>query len=267
MRPADRVRRLLERPRLLLAAAVVLQWLTALAVGLRANDLDLGALGLVDVLVLGPLALLLAARIAGRIGGAALAAWTLLLWVALPWLAPAFTLASYDATLRDDVLPLALGLTGDAGYAAGVATLLAVELATRRGRNERLLGALALAVLGATLLVRGGSGSLSLDALQASMTGLREYFWSQRLLQWLPLAGVIAVARRSPPLALLLGAWLGSVLVLRVARTGVGFEGGELFRALLPGLPALVLLAAALPLLVPTLATRLGPLARPAEVP
>lgn len=267
MPPADRVRRLLERPRLLLVAAVVLQWLTTLAVALRASDVEVGALGLVDVLLLGPLALLLAARIAGRIGGAALAAWTLLLWVALPWLAPAFTLASYDATLRDDVLPLVLGVTGDGGYAAGVAALLAVEAATRRGRNERLVGALLLAVLGATLLVRGGSGSLSLDALQANLTGLREYFWSQRLLQWLPLAGVVAVARRSLPLAILLGGWLGSVLVFRAARTGVGFEGGELFRALLPGLPALVLLAAALPLLVPTLATRLGRLARPAEVP
>jgi hypothetical protein len=267
MRPAERLQLLLGRPRLLLAGAIVLQWLTTLAVGLRANDVDLGARGFVNVLVLGPLALFYGARIAGRIGGAALAAWTLLIWVALPWLAPAFTLASYDATLRDDVLPLALGLTGDGGYLAGVAALLAVEAAIRRGRNEMLLGALLLAFLAATLLVRGGSGSFSLDALQANMAGLREYFWSQRLLQWLPLAGVVAVARRSVPLAVLLGGWLGSVLVFRAARTGVGFENGEFFRVLLPALPAYILLAAALPLLVPTLATRLSPQARPLEAP
>ena len=41
-------------------------------------------------------------------------------------------------------------------------------------------------------------------------------------------------------------------------------EDGELFRALLPALPAYGLLFASLPLLVPTLAARLGPLARPA---
>jgi hypothetical protein len=46
---------------------------------------------------------------------------------------------------------------------------------------------------------------------------------------------------------------------------GIGFENGEVVRVLLPALPACVLLAAALPLLVPTLATRLGALARPVE--
>ena len=265
MRPAERVRRLLDRAHLLLAGAVALQWLTTLVVGLRANEVDLGVAGLVNVVVLGPLALLLAFRLARRVGGDALGAWTLLLWVALPWLAPVFTLASYDATRRDDVLPLVLGLTGDGGYAAGVAALLAVEASTRRRRTEVTIGALLLALLAATLLLRGGSsGTLSLDALQANMAGLRENFWSQRVLQWLPLAGVVAVARRSVPLALLLGAWFGSVFVLRAARTDVGFENGEFFRVLLPALPAYVLLAAALPLLVPTLAARLGPLARPA---
>ena len=48
------------------------------------------------------------------------------------------------------------------------------------------------------------------------------------------------------------------------AQPGIGVEDGELFRALLPAFPAYVLLAASLPLLVPTLAARLGPLARPA---
>jgi hypothetical protein len=52
--------------------------------------------------------------------------------------------------------------------------------------------------------------------------------------------------------------------VVGAARVGTGFEDGELVRVLLPALPAYLLLAAALPLLVPTLAARLGPLARPA---
>jgi hypothetical protein len=83
------------------------------------------------------------------------------------------------------------------------------------------------------------------------------------VLQWLPIAGAIAVARRSVPAALALALWLGGYVVVRAAQP-VGLEGGELFRALLPAFPAYVLLAASLPLLVPTLAARLGPLARPA---
>ena len=99
------------------------------------------------------------------------------------------------------------------------------------------------------------------------MAGLREYFWSQRVLQWLPLAGVVAVARRSAQLAILLGAWLGGYAAFRLTSGSATFENGEFFRLLLPALPAYVLLAAALPLLVPTLAARLGPLARPATIP
>lgn len=91
-----------------------------------------------------------------------------------------------------------------------------------------------------------------------NMAGLREYFWSQRLLQWLPLAGTIAVARRSMPLALLLGGWMLSFGVVEGSQPAAGLDGGGIFRVLLPALPAYVLLGAAIPLLVPTLAVRLG---------
>ena len=91
-----------------------------------------------------------------------------------------------------------------------------------------------------------------------NMAGLREFFWSQRLLQWLPLAGTIAVARRSVPLALLLGGWMLSFGVVLGSQPDAGLEGGGIFRVLLPALPAYVLLVAAIPLLVPTLAVRLG---------
>ena len=40
------------------------------------------------------------------------------------------------------------------------------------------------------------------------MSNLREFTWSARVLQWLPLAGALAVARRSLPAAGLLLAWL-----------------------------------------------------------
>jgi hypothetical protein len=246
----------------------VLQWVTTLVVALRADSVDIGALGLFNVIVLGPLAIVAALCVAGSVGGVALGAWTLLVWVAMPWVAPVFTLPKYDSTMRDDVLPLVLGLTGDAGYAEGVAILGALALMTRRSRATTALSAGTLLVLAAVWLSRTpGVEGLSLDALQGNLAGLREFFFSQRLLQWLPLAGVIAVARRSVPLALALGGWLGGYVAFRLTSTEATFENGEFFRLLLPALPAYVLLAAALPLLVPTLAARLGPLARPATVP
>ena len=101
-------------------------------------------------------------------------------------------------------------------------------------------------------------GPVDWGQFTSNMAGLREFFWSQRLLQWLPLAGAIAVARRSVPLALLLGGWMLSFGVVLGSQPDAGLEGGGIFRVLLPALPAYVVLAAAIPLLVPTLAVRLG---------
>lgn len=268
MRPAERLEQLLARPLLLVAGAVTLQWLTTLIVALRADSVDLDAMAVLNVLVLGPLAIVCALRVTASVGGVALGAWTLLVWVAVPWFAPTFTLTKYDTTVRDDVLPIAMGLTGGSGYAEGVAILAALALLTRRTRVTTTLGALVFLVLAAVWLRRvPGVDGLSLEVLQANLASLREYFFSQRLLLWLPLAGVIAVARRSVPLALALGGWLGGYVIFRAASSSATFENGEFFRLLLPALPAYVLLAAALPLLVPTLAARLGPLARPAGIP
>lgn len=293
---------LLERPGRLLVAATLLQWLTTAVVALRADDVPIGAIELLNVLVLAPVALVCAYRIAAAVGGAALGAWTLLVWVATPLLMPAVTLASYDATLRDEVLPLGLGLTPEPGYAAGVALLVAAALlaatgaartvaaglatatavlltpeavlfavpaalallAARRPKELGLfLAALAPALVVALVWRQPSFDGVSLDRLDGHFAGLREYFWSQRVLQWLPIAGAIAIGRRSVPLAILVGGWFGAFLLAQATRAGVGFDDGELFRVLLPALPAYVLLGAALPLLVPTLAARLGPLARP----
>ena len=257
--------RLAERPLALVGAAVVLQWLTTLVVALEAGW-SREPLQVVNVFLLGPAAVVAVYKLAASVGGVALGAWSLLVWVSAPWLARPLTLASYDSTVRDDVLPLALGLTPDRGYAEGVAILVAVALLTDRTRLIRAAGALVLGALVVVWLTHLPVPDLSRAAFDGAMAGLREYFWSQRLLQWLPIAGAIGVARRSVPLALTLAGWLGAYLVLRWAHPGGGFENGEIFRELLPALPAYVVLVSALPLLVPTLAARLGALARPASV-
>jgi hypothetical protein len=207
--------------------------------------------------------------------------------------------------MRDDVLPLVLGLEPERGFAAGAALLVAAALLIVPGRTWTLgvgvaLGAAAvlepatlvfaiaagLAFLVerrprslawaaavvlpfvAALLVRHGLdiADRSDAAFDGSMAGLREYFWSQRLLQWLPIAGAIAVGRRSLSLAVLLGGGFLAFGIAQAALPEASFADGLLFELLLPGLPVYVLLAAALPLLVPTLATRLGDDARPVEL-
>ena len=93
------------------------------------------------------------------------------------------------------------------------------------------------------------------DHLHINLLQLREVFWSMRVLEWVPLAGAIAVARRSVPAALLLSVWFWSFFVFKGSAEGASVEGGSFWRLVMPGVPALLIMVAALPLLVP----RLGP--------
>ena len=65
---------------------------------------------------------------------------------------------------------------------------------------------------------------------------LREYFWSARLLEWLPIAGAIGVARRSLPLAGLLATWFGAFLVVK-GTTPSTVASGSFFRFIMPACP------------------------------
>ena len=92
------------------------------------------------------------------------------------------------------------------------------------------------------------------------MAGLREYFWSQRLLQWLPLAGA-SPSRDARALALLARRLDGLVRRRpRVAACARVRAARLLPRACCPPCRPTSLLVAAIPLLVPTLlrGSRLG---------
>ena len=93
---------------------------------------------------------------------------------------------------------------------------------------------------------------------KTEMDQLREFFWSSRLAQWAPIAGVIAVARRSSHNAALLAGWLAAFVVVKGFSPAASIESGSFWRLLMPAWPAYLLLFAAIPLLVPTLAGRLG---------
>jgi hypothetical protein len=105
---------------------------------------------------------------------------------------------------------------------------------------------------------------ISADHWRNEMNSLREFFWSARLAEWAPFAGLLAVLRvRRGAIAGLLAGWLGAFIVFKGFSPRASIEGNTFWRLLMPAWPAYLLLFAAIPLLVPTLARRLGSRVRP----
>jgi hypothetical protein len=100
---------------------------------------------------------------------------------------------------------------------------------------------------------------LNVDHFREQLDGFREFFWSERLVEWTPFAGLIAVLRvRRGAIAALLGGWLAAFVVVKGFSERANVESGSFWRLLMPAWPAYLLLFAAIPLLVPTLPRRLG---------
>jgi hypothetical protein len=107
------------------------------------------------------------------------------------------------------------------------------------------------------------------ETLGDNLASLREVFWSMRVLQWLPFAGAIAVARRSIPLAVFVSLWFWSFFLLKGSSTEASVDSGSFFRFLIPAVPAYLLFFAALPLLIPRYGAELAQktaLAKPGAV-
>ncbi len=94
--------------------------------------------------------------------------------------------------------------------------------------------------------------TVDLDRFKANMAGLREWFWSARLLQWVPFAGTLAIARRSLPAAGLLAGWFFAIAIVKGAAADSSIDSGSFFRFLMPAFPAYLLMLAFIPTLVPT---------------
>jgi hypothetical protein len=153
--------------------------------------------------------------------------------------------------------------------AALVPSLLVLALWKERG-----LGRIPAFSLGEAELAMGSGlaalgpldGYLELDGdhWREQMNQLREFFWSARLAQWAPFAGLLAVLRvRRTPVAALLGGWLAAFLLVKGFSTRADIQANTFWRLLMPAWPAYLLLFASIPLLVPTLARRLGDRLRP----
>jgi hypothetical protein len=77
---------------------------------------------------------------------------------------------------------------------------------------------------------------------------VREYSWSRRILEYLPLAGFVGLARRFAPAAAFFGVALLAVVIFPLARP---IDLTTYLLAIVPGLPVYWLLAASIPYLVP----------------
>jgi hypothetical protein len=96
---------------------------------------------------------------------------------------------------------------------------------------------------------------------------LREHFWSGRLIEWLLLAGLIALARRSITAALLVGGWFFSFAIVKGTFVGASIEDASLLRLMIPAFPAFILLLASLPFLLPGVPARAAAVSQPLRGP
>jgi hypothetical protein len=105
--------------------------------------------------------------------------------------------------------------------------------------------------------------------LNRNLDQLREFFWSVRPLEWVPLGGTVAAVLRSAPKGVLLGTWFAGYILIKGTSGSARVEDASFFRLVMPAFPAFILFLAALPLLVPRLGARIagghpvGPVRRP----
>ena len=161
------------------------------------------------------------------------------------------------ALRRGGLFALAGGSAAGAAALVDAAALLFVPaalvalLVRARARHLAWFG-LALAPALVVVLARGTGHAIEAGnwgGLEHNFTFIREYFYEIRILEWLPIAGAIGIARRSPAAAVLVAGWLFAFLGVEGSSSDV--LDGSFWRRMLPALPAYVLLAAAIPLLVP----------------
>jgi hypothetical protein len=92
-----------------------------------------------------------------------------------------------------------------------------------------------------------------------NLAQIREYTWSLRLAEWVPIAGLVGAARRGLPHATLLGLWCFDYLVVKGGTDRASVYGWSYFRITLPGFPAYVLLACCIVFLIPGFGRRWRP--------
>lgn len=184
------------------------------------------------------------------------------------------------ALRRPDAAFLPVGLVAGAAGAvtpSNLLVLVGIAAAVLVGRRPRALAWVAAGVapaLAALLVWRlrmpGDGLGLSLDlswrTFSANADLLREFGWSERIVEAAPVAGLVGLARLSRPGAALIGGWLAAFLAIEMSASERLLGDGSLWAGLAPSAPAFATLVAAIPLLVPGVAARLRREAMPVPV-
>ena len=93
--------------------------------------------------------------------------------------------------------------------------------------------------------------SFNWGQLNNNLLGIKEHFWSMRVVEWLVLAGLIGLAKRSFTAALVVGGWFGAFVVTKGTYAQAGILGGSFLRIMMPSFPAFLILLASLVYLWP----------------
>jgi hypothetical protein len=154
---------------------------------------------------------------------------------------------------------LLLRLWRQAAFAVAAAVPAVLVLALWKERGVGQIPALAS---GVTVREAGGANVAALGLsnhyahvdwahLSSSLDQIREIFWSVRLLEYLAIAGAIALIRRAPVKGLFVALWFAGYVIVKGSSSLANVSDTSFWRLTVPGLVALIPLAAAVPLLVP----------------
>ena len=92
--------------------------------------------------------------------------------------------------------------------------------------------------------------------LHNNLLQLREFLWSDRLLEFLVVGGIAALLIRNRRAGVFVGAWFTVFLLLKGTYVNSRVEDATFWRLMMPAFPAFVVLAASLPLLIPSVRAR-----------
>ena len=92
--------------------------------------------------------------------------------------------------------------------------------------------------------------------LHQVLLALREHFWAARVIEWTPIAGMLALLVRSRRGFLLIGAWFAIYVLLKATYIPASVDDASFWRIVMPAFPAYVLLVAAVVLAFPGVRAR-----------
>jgi hypothetical protein len=87
--------------------------------------------------------------------------------------------------------------------------------------------------------------------LNLNLLGIKEHFWSLRVVEWLVIAGLIGLSRRSLTAFLVIGGWFATFVLTKATYAGASTDDASVFRIMMAAYPAFILLLASLIYLFP----------------